>query len=192
MSGGQPGFWDVQDRLRELSAQGDPLEKLAATVDFEIFRADLAAALGGRDRAKGGRPAFDPVLKFRMLMLQAMHGLSLAQTEYLLADRLSWMRFCGLSPGDAAPDANTLWDFREALIAAGALEALFTRLDAAITGVGYLPMAGQLWTRPWWQRPASATPRPRRPASRLARRRRRSGRITRPRPARRTPMRAGR
>jgi hypothetical protein len=57
MSGGQPGFWDVQDRLRELSAQGDPLEKLAATVDFEIFRADLAAALGGRDRAKGGRPA---------------------------------------------------------------------------------------------------------------------------------------
>jgi IS5 family transposase len=41
-------------------------------------------------------------------------------------------------------DANTLWDFREALIAAGALEALFTRLDRAITGAGYLPMAGQI------------------------------------------------
>jgi hypothetical protein len=67
------------------------LEKLAATVDFEIFRADLAAALGVRDRAKGGQPAFDPVLKFRMLVLQAMHGLSLAQTEYLVADRLIWM-----------------------------------------------------------------------------------------------------
>jgi IS5 family transposase len=37
-----------------------------------------------------------------------------------------------------------LWDFREALIAAGALEALFTRLDRAITGAGYLPMAGQI------------------------------------------------
>jgi len=97
-----------------------------------------------RDRAKGGRPAFDPVLKFRMLVLQAMHGLSLAQTEYLVADRLSWMRFCGLGAGDAVPDANTLWDFREALIAAGALEALFTRLDAAITAAGYLPMAGQI------------------------------------------------
>ena len=144
MSSGQPGFWDVQQRLRELSAQGDPLEKLAATVDFEIFRAGLAAALGSRDRAKGGRPAFDPALKFRMPVLQAMHGLSLAQTEYLLADRLSWMRFCGLGPGDAVPDANTLWDFREALIAAGALEALFTRLDRAITGAGHLPMAGQI------------------------------------------------
>jgi hypothetical protein len=55
MSAGQPGFWDVQERLRELSAQGDPLEKLAATVDFEMFRAELAAAFGPRDRAKGGR-----------------------------------------------------------------------------------------------------------------------------------------
>ena len=46
MMGRQPGFWDVEERLRELSAQGDPLEKLATTVDFEIFRADLVAALG--------------------------------------------------------------------------------------------------------------------------------------------------
>ena len=79
-----------------------------------------------------------------MLVLQAMHGLSLAQTEYLVADRLSWMRFCGLGPGDAVPDANTLWDFREALIAAGALDALFVRLDRAITEARYLPMSGQI------------------------------------------------
>jgi len=144
MSGGQRGFWDVEERLRELSVQGDPLEKLAATVDFEMFRADLAAALGRRDRAKGGRPCFDQVLKFRMLVLQALHGLSLAQTEYLVADRLSWMRFCRLGPGDAVPDANTLWDFREALIASDALERLFARLDEAITAAGYLPMAGQI------------------------------------------------
>jgi transposase, IS5 family len=144
MTGRQPGFWGVEHRLRELSAQGDPLEKLAATVDFEIFRADLEAALGVRDRSKGGRPPFDAVLKFRMLVLQAMHGLSLAQTEYLVADRLSWMRFCGVGPGDAVPDANTLWDFREALIAASALDDLFARLDRAITEAGYLPMAGQI------------------------------------------------
>lgn len=144
MTARQPGFWDIEERLRELSAQGDPLEKLTATVDFEIFRSDLEAALGVRDRSRGGRPAFDAVLKFRMLVLQAMHGLSLAQTEYLVADRLSWMRFCGLGPGDAVPDANTLWDFREALIAAGALDALFAQLDRAITEAGYLPMAGQI------------------------------------------------
>ena len=32
MAGRQARFRDVEDRLRELSARGDPLEKLAATV----------------------------------------------------------------------------------------------------------------------------------------------------------------
>jgi transposase, IS5 family len=79
-----------------------------------------------------------------MLVLQALHGLSLDQTEYLVGDRLSWMRFCGLGSGDAVPDANTLWDFREALIQAKALDGLFARLDRAISEAGYLPMSGQI------------------------------------------------
>ena len=61
-----------------------------------------------------------------------------------MRDRLSWMRFCGLSIADPVPDANTLWDFREALIAKGALERVFERLDQAIKGAGYLPMSGQI------------------------------------------------
>jgi IS5 family transposase len=141
---GQRGFWDIEERLKELSAEGDPLEKLDATVDFEMFRPVLRKALRRGDASKGGRPGFDPVLKFKMLVLQALHGLSLAQTEYLVRDRLSWMRFCGLGPGDAVPDANTLWDFREALIAAKALDRLFERLDRAINAAGYLPMGGQI------------------------------------------------
>jgi hypothetical protein len=144
MVGRQAGFWDVEDRLRELSAQGDPLAKFAATVDFEMFRAEPLVALGRSDPAKGGRPGFDPVLRFRMLTLQAMHWLSLEQTEHLLRDRLSWMRFCGLGPGDAVPDASTLWDFPEALIAAGALKWLFARLAQAITQAGYLALSGQI------------------------------------------------
>ena len=141
---GQLGFWDVSDRLSQLSKQGDPLEKLAATVDFKMFRSELIKAIPRGDRSKGGRPPFDAVLKFKMLVLQALNGLSLEQTEFLVKDRLSWMRFCGLGPGDNVPDANTLWDFREALIAADALDALFARLDRAITEAGYLPMSGQI------------------------------------------------
>ena len=30
----QPGLGDFTDRLQELSADGDPLEKLSATLDF--------------------------------------------------------------------------------------------------------------------------------------------------------------
>lgn len=54
------------------------------------------------------------------------------------------MRFCGLSIADPVPDANTLWDFREALIRAGAFDNLFEALDRAIKDAGYLPMSGQI------------------------------------------------
>ena len=140
----QPGFWDVEHRLQELSKHGDPLEKLSRTIDFELFRPTLRLALQRHNPAKGGRPPFDAVLKFKMLVLQAMHGLSLEQTEFLVRDRLSWMRFCGLGPGDAVPDANTLWDFREALVRTKTLDRLFARLDQAITQAGYLAMSGQI------------------------------------------------
>ncbi|MGZ8410799.1 MAG: hypothetical protein ACXWVS_12910, partial [Hyphomicrobium sp.] len=39
---------------------------------------------------------------------------------------------------------NTLWDFRKAPIAAGAIDTLFEWLDRAIKDAGYLPMSGQI------------------------------------------------
>jgi IS5 family transposase len=56
---GQPGFFDSEERLSWLSAAGDPLERLAAAVDFELFRAELDRALNRPDRAQGGRPPYD-------------------------------------------------------------------------------------------------------------------------------------
>jgi IS5 family transposase len=67
---GQPGFFDGDERLKALSAAGDPLERLARVIDFEVFRGDLEAALSRSDRAKGGRPSYDAVLMFKVLVLQ--------------------------------------------------------------------------------------------------------------------------
>ncbi len=60
----QPGFFDVDERMKRLSGLGDHLEAFSAAVDFEIFRADLVAALGYSDGAQSGRPPFDPVMMF--------------------------------------------------------------------------------------------------------------------------------
>ena len=49
----QWGFFDVDERLKELSAKGDALERLNAAVDFELFR----AALERRCRAQTARKA---------------------------------------------------------------------------------------------------------------------------------------
>ena len=45
MAKGTPGFFDVDERLAELSAKGDDLERVKALVDFEMFRAALEAAV---------------------------------------------------------------------------------------------------------------------------------------------------
>jgi transposase, IS5 family len=42
--GRQPGFFDVEERLRLLSARGDDLERLGALVEFEAFRPELERA----------------------------------------------------------------------------------------------------------------------------------------------------
>jgi hypothetical protein len=52
--GGQDGFFDVGERLKELSAKADDLERLNAIVDFEIFRADLVRSVPRSDGSKGG------------------------------------------------------------------------------------------------------------------------------------------
>ena len=142
--GRQSGFFDVDARLRELSAKGDDLERIAALVDFERFRPELEIAVSRSDGAKGGRPAFDRVLMFKVLLLQAMHALSDERAEYLIKDRLSFMRFLGLDLADPVPDANTIWAFREALKRAGAVDALFARFDATLREAGYLAMGGQI------------------------------------------------
>jgi hypothetical protein len=49
---GQPGFFDSDERLKALSAAGDPLERLAQVIDFEVFRGDLEAVLSRSDRTK--------------------------------------------------------------------------------------------------------------------------------------------
>jgi transposase, IS5 family len=78
---GQAGFFDVDERLKQLSAKGDALERLNGVVNFELFRADLEQVVPRSDRAKGGRPPFDHVLMFKTLVLQASHNLSDERTE---------------------------------------------------------------------------------------------------------------
>ena len=112
---GHPGLFDLDRRYAALSAAGDPLERLALVIDFELFRPELEAALARSDRARGGRPPYDAALMFKVLVLQTLYTLSDDQTEYQIRDRLSFMRFLGLALEDRVPDAKTIWRFREQL-----------------------------------------------------------------------------
>ena len=81
---------------------------------------------------------------FKVLVLQALYGISDEQAEFQIRDRLTFMRFLGLGLGDPVPDYSTIWRFREALVEAGAVDGLFTRFDAELKDRGYLALGGQL------------------------------------------------
>lgn len=140
----QAGLFGLSDQLKRLSDCGDPLETMARVVDFEVFRPTLEKALAYGNGAKGGRPPYDPVAMFKVLILAAQNTVSDARMEFLIRDRLSWMRFLGFDLGAVTPDENTIGLFREKLTCAGAIDALFTAFDRQLRERGYLPMGGQI------------------------------------------------
>jgi transposase, IS5 family len=144
---GQLGFYDLDRRLKAISAKGDPLEALKALIPFESFRADIEAVVRLAPEArksKAGRKPFDSVMMFKVLVLQTLYNLADEQVEYQVRDRLSFMRFLGLGLEDAVPDATTVWLFREALTKANLVKALFERFDGHLNARGYIARGGQI------------------------------------------------
>ncbi|MEQ8743978.1 IS5 family transposase [Parasphingorhabdus sp.] len=139
-----PSLFSLSDHLQRLSKDGDPLEILEGTVDFEQFRDLLIGGLGYSDGKKGGRPPFDPVSMFKVLVVQAQHNLSDARMEFMIRDRLSWMRFFGFDLGGAMPDENTIRHYRNRLSESGTLGSLMEAFDHQLTQQGYLAMGGQI------------------------------------------------
>lgn len=140
----QAGLFGLSDHLKRLSANGDPLEELGRVVDFEGFRLILDNALAYADGLKGGRPPYDCVAMFKILILAAQNNVADARMEYLIRDRLSWLRFLGFDLGAPTPDTNTIRLFREKLTEAGTLQILFDAFDHRLCTNGYLAMGGQI------------------------------------------------
>jgi len=139
-----PGLFDVEFRLQWLLAKGNSLSRLDAVVDWELFRPLLDESLDKPAQGPGGRPAHDRLKMFKALLVQRFYCLSDEQTEYQINDRLSFQQFIGWTLADKIPDANTLWDFREALIEAGAFEKLWALFDEQLRARGLLAQPGKL------------------------------------------------
>ena len=74
-------------------------------------------------QAPTGRPAHNPLVLFKMLLIGCWYSLSDEGTERACQDRLSFMRFLGLGLANPLPDATRLVRFRQELGPNG-LEAL--------------------------------------------------------------------
>ena len=138
------GFFDVELRVQWLLGKGNSLSRLDAVIDWKSFRPLLETALDKPAKGPGGPHPNDPLKMFKALLVQRFYNLSDEQTEYQINDRLSFQQFIGWTLADKIPDANTLWDFREALIQADAFEKLFALFDAQLRAHGLLAQPGKL------------------------------------------------
>jgi transposase len=93
-------------------------------MNWEEFRGALTRALKKEAKGLGGRPAYDYVMMFKILILQKPYNMSDDKTEYRIKDRLSFQRFLCISPNDKVPDAKTIWNHREELCKAEVSESL--------------------------------------------------------------------
>jgi len=139
-----PGLFDYDNRLTELTRQGDLLQRLDQVIDWDLFVPTIETALATQPQGPGGRPAWSPKMMFKLLVLQRLYHLSDEQTEYQLLDRLSFQRFAGLTLADKAPDQNTIYDCREALTRADLLDHLFALFGEQLAHQGLLPKEGHL------------------------------------------------
>jgi IS5 family transposase len=137
-SSGQFSFVDAL--APQLTGGSGRLDRISALVKWYRFEKLLASV---RDGA-AGRPAYPPLLMFKVLLLQSLYGLSDAETEEALVDRLSFRRFAGLALTDAVPDHSTLCRFRNLLVAEGLLEKLFAELDRQLDKAGLILRRGTM------------------------------------------------
>jgi IS5 family transposase len=138
------GLFDIHFRMEELSRNGDPLERLNEYVRWEIFRPALEVIREKERKSSAGRKPFDVVMMFKVLVLQSLYNLSDDALEYQIRDRLSFMRFLGLSIGDRVPDAKTIWLFREDLGKAKLIKPLFRQFEGYLRAHGFTARKGQI------------------------------------------------
>ena len=118
----------VKLAYEQLEKRGDKLEPFAQLIDWSRFQT-LFSRRGGP-----GRPSYNPVIMFKVLILQHLYGIADEEVEYQLCNRLDFQRFLGFP--ENIPDHTTIWRFREYLSENDLHDALWNELNRQIQEKG--------------------------------------------------------
>lgn len=85
----QSSFFDLANRYASRSEGGDPLERLNAVIDWEIFRPLQERIDQKQCKSAAGRKPLCRVLMYKLLIFQRLHNLADERLQYQVTDRLS-------------------------------------------------------------------------------------------------------
>ena len=135
-----PTLFDEEIRQEKINGLKNPLFELDSIIDWNIFRKPISDALVKSVKGPGGRPAFDYVIMFKILVLQKLYNISDEQTEFQILDRQSFRTF--LKIANKVPDSTTIWLFRENLTNAGVIDKLFALFNKQLESKNLITKTG--------------------------------------------------
>ena len=141
---GQRGFWDEEERNKKLRQKKPALARLSEAIPWDSFRPLLEKAFTKERKSNAGRKRIDPIILFKMLVLQQLFNLSDEELEFQVNDRRSFEKFLDLGIMNTIPDATTIRLFREKLRQAGIIEELFETFEQHLKSQDLEAKGGQI------------------------------------------------
>ena len=105
---GQKDFWDEQERVSKLKIRKPVLTCLSEWIPWEAFRPLLEKGYNQECKSNAGRKRIDPLILFKMLVLQQLFNLSDEEVEFQVNDSRSFEEFVGLVVMNDFPHAPTV------------------------------------------------------------------------------------
>jgi IS5 family transposase len=109
------------------------LSQISNILDWTLIRQILDEMYDNKSE-KGGRPNYDVIMMFKILILQKWYGLSDLEVERQMADRISFMAFLGFP--DPFPDSRTIWLFKQRMAETGKDKVVWAELQRQLDAMG--------------------------------------------------------
>ena len=88
-------LWDEPERVTKLKNKKPVLTCLSESISWEAFCPLLEKGLSQERKSNAGRKRIDPLVLFKMLILQQLFCLSDEEVEFQVNDRYSFEEFVG-------------------------------------------------------------------------------------------------
>ncbi len=134
------GQLTIGEHLISQNLPEDILSRINKLIHWKPFEKILASL----HPAKVGRKAYNPVLMFKILIIQQIYGHSDPEMELMLKGNLFYRRFLGLSAVDPVPDYSTISRFRSDLKAMNLYRKCFSELKRQIAQKGFELRSGKI------------------------------------------------
>lgn len=118
------------------------LKEIDSIINFDKLRPILNKNGIGTKNVCGVK-AYDPVLMFKILLVQKFYNLSDDKAEQGLNVNLLYLRFVGLSLEELAPDSTTIGRFRNSLIKHKIYDELFENVNKQLQDAGLIASGGK-------------------------------------------------